>query len=60
MRRPILAIVLLLGAIAGFGSGIVSVVHYHREHRAAFEQHIADVCVEAAHRAAAAEGAHER
>jgi len=51
MRRPILAIVLALGAIAGFGTGVASVIHHHREHRAAFEQHIADVCVEAAQRA---------
>ncbi|MEO0325362.1 MAG: hypothetical protein AAF447_20565 [Myxococcota bacterium] len=43
-----------LTALAGFGSGVHHLAHHARHHhhrRAAFERHVADVCVEAARRA---------
>jgi hypothetical protein len=51
MKRPILVIVLALGTVAGFGTGITSAIRHHRAHRAELVQHIADVCVQAAKRA---------
>lgn len=50
MRRKGLILVLALGAIAGFASGLYG-CHYHGvERRQAFEDHIADVCTRAAER----------
>jgi hypothetical protein len=50
MRRKGLIVVLALGAIAGFASGLYG-CHYHGvERRQAFEDHIADVCTRAAER----------
>ena len=50
MRRKALILVLALGAIAGFASGMYG-CHYHGlERRQAFEDHIADVCMRAAER----------
>jgi hypothetical protein len=50
MRRRALILVLALGAIAGFASGLYG-CHYHGvERRQAFEDHIADVCMRAAER----------
>lgn len=50
MRRKALIGVLALGAIAGFGTSLFG-CHYHRsDRRAAFEDHIADVCTRAAER----------
>ena len=50
MRRKGLILVLALGAIAGFASGLYG-CHYHRlDRRQAFEDHIADVCMRAAER----------
>ena len=55
IKRRILIAILGLGTIAGFGSGFAhtawAIRHHHDSRRAAFEQHIADVCVEAAKRA---------
>lgn len=48
MRRPTLILVLALGALGGYASGFASLAHHH-DRRAAFEQHVAQVCVEAAH-----------
>ena len=48
-RRLLLA-ALLVGTIGGFASGFSSLHHRHMDRRAAFERHIADVCVEAAER----------
>lgn len=50
MRRPVLRFVLWLGVIGGFGSAFVHARHCHHHRREAFENHIADVCVQAAHR----------
>ncbi len=47
MKRRILAVVLALGTVAGFASGIHS-MRCHRERRAAFERHVASVCIDAA------------
>jgi hypothetical protein len=60
MKRRILIIVLGLGTIAGFGSGIASAVHHHRAHRAAFERHVADLCTDAAEHHAARRAAELR
>jgi len=50
MRHRALIVVLALGAVAGFGSGLYS-CHYHGiERRQAFEDHIADICTRAAER----------
>ena len=50
MRRKALIVVLALGAVAGFASGLYG-CHYHSlERRQAFEDHIADVCTRAAER----------
>ncbi|HYP76648.1 MAG TPA: hypothetical protein VER12_11855 [Polyangiaceae bacterium] len=50
MRRKALVLVLALGAVAGFASGLYG-CHYHAiDRRQAFEDHIADVCTRAAER----------
>ena len=48
MKRRILVLLLAIGTVGGFASGIASVAHCKREHRDAFERHVAKVCVEAA------------
>ena len=58
MKRKLLIALFGFGTVAGFGSGIASMACWHHrahERRAAFEQHVADVCVEAAYRAREAE-----
>jgi len=50
MRKKALILVLALGAIAGFASGLYG-CHYHGvERRQAFEDHVADLCTRAAER----------
>ncbi len=49
MRRKAWMLVLGLGAIAGFASGIFG-CHYRSDRRQAFEDHVADVCTRAAER----------
>lgn len=54
MKRKLLIALFAFGTVAGFGSGFASLANCHQRHherRAAFEQHVADVCVEAAYRA---------
>lgn len=54
MKRKLLIALLAFGTVAGFGSGIASMACWHHRaeaRRAAFERHVADVCVEAAYRA---------
>jgi hypothetical protein len=46
MRRTIRIILLSAGAALGYGFGFRA-MHDHRDHRQRFEQHIADVCVDA-------------
>ena len=52
MKRKILIVLLALGTVGGYASAC----HHARWHRwqrqQAFERHIADVCIDAAHRAA--------
>lgn len=48
MRRLPLAFLLGVGALVGFGSGVHQLRWQHWARRAAFERHIADVCIEAA------------
>ena len=50
MKRKLLIVLLGFGAIAGYAGGCVSMHHHGFQRRAAFEQHVADVCVAAAHR----------
>ncbi len=54
MKRKLLIALFAFGTVAGFGSGIASMACWHHRaeaRRAAFEAHVADVCVEAAYRA---------
>ena len=66
MKRRFLIALFSFGTVAGFGSGIASMAWWHGHHahqrRAAFEAHVADVCVDAALRAQDGEGppAYER
>jgi hypothetical protein len=48
--RKLIIAGLLLGTIGGFASGFCSLRQHHQGRRAAFERHVADVCVEAAER----------
>jgi hypothetical protein len=48
MKRRILIAVLALGTVGGFGMGFASMRCNARHRRAAFEQHVAKVCVDAA------------
>jgi hypothetical protein len=48
MRRPFLILLLALGAILGFGSGIHQLRWHSWARRAAFERHVAEICVDAA------------
>jgi len=48
MRRPLLVFLLGLGALLGFGSGIHSLRWHSWARRAAFERHVAQICVDAA------------
>ncbi|MBI5517638.1 MAG: hypothetical protein HY909_27960 [Deltaproteobacteria bacterium] len=51
MRRRILIVLLSLGVVGGFGSGIAHLAHcrgHHRARREAFERHVAQVCTQAA------------
>lgn len=49
MRRKALMVLLGLGAVAGFASGIFG-CHYRNDRRQAFEEHVAEVCTRAAER----------
>lgn len=53
MKRRLLIALLGFGTVVGFGSGFASVAacgSRHAERRQAFEQHVADICVDAARR----------
>ena len=54
MKRRLLIVLLTLGTIGGFGSGIASMRWHAHARRAAFERHVAAVCVDAKRRAAEA------
>jgi len=51
MRRSILVPLLALGTIGGYGAGFASMACHSHARRAAFERHVAAVCVDAARRA---------
>ncbi len=52
MRRPFLMILLAIGTVAGFGSGFASMHgRCHGGGGSRFEQHVADICTQAARRA---------
>ncbi len=48
MRRKALIVLLALGTIGGYASGFASMRSCHNHRRAAFEHHVAKVCVDAA------------
>lgn len=48
MRRPLLVFLLGLGALTGFASGLRELHWHHWARRAAFERHVAELCVDAA------------
>jgi hypothetical protein len=48
MKRRILVVLLALGTVGGFASGLASMAKCHSSQRAAFERHVAKVCTEAA------------
>jgi hypothetical protein len=48
MRRSVLILLLGFGVLLGFGSGLRQLRWHHSARRAAFERHVADVCVDAA------------
>ena len=54
MRRDVRIVLLTAGVLIGFGSGFHSLAMRHREHRLAWERHVAGLCVDAAR------GAHPR
>jgi hypothetical protein len=51
MKRRIVMAILAAGAIAGFASGFHGMCRHREGRRAAFERHVAAVCVDAARRA---------
>ncbi len=48
MRRKVLIALLALGTVGGYASGFASMRHCNANRRQAFEQHVAQVCVDAA------------
>lgn len=48
MRTRMLAFLLAVGAIFGFASGVHQLRWRHWARRAAFERHVAEICVDAA------------
>lgn len=48
MRRKLLIGLLALGTVGGFASGFASLRHCREARRQSFEQHVAQVCVDAA------------
>jgi hypothetical protein len=48
MRRRILMVLLAFGTIGGYASGFAHMHACQRGREAAFERHVADVCVNAA------------
>lgn len=54
MRRKALIVLLALGTVGGYASGFASMRWCHQQRRAAFEQHVAQVCVDAARQSDAA------
>jgi hypothetical protein len=48
MRRPFLILLLGFGVVLGFGSGIHQLRWHRWAQRAAFERHVAEICVDAA------------
>jgi hypothetical protein len=48
MKRRILMVVLALGAVGGYASGFAHMHRCHASREAAFERHMADVCLASA------------
>jgi hypothetical protein len=50
VKRRIVMAILAAGAIGGYAMGFHGAFHRHHDRRAAFERHVAEVCVDAARR----------
>lgn len=48
MRRPFLIALLALGTVGGYAAGFASLHGHGHARRAAFERHVANVCIDAA------------
>lgn len=48
MRRRILMVLLAIGTVGGYAAGFARAHACHRAQTAAFERHVAEVCVDAA------------
>lgn len=48
MRRRMLMVLLAIGTVGGYASGFAHMHACHRARTAAFEHHVAEVCVDAA------------
>lgn len=48
MKRKLLIGLFAFGTVAGYGSSFACFKHRHEHRRAHFEQHVAQVCLEAA------------
>lgn len=57
MRRKALIVLLALGTVGGYASGFMSMKHCNSQRRAAFEEHVAKVCVDAARKEDASQAA---
>jgi hypothetical protein len=51
MRRRLAIVLLTLGTIGGYAAGFASLKCHHQARRQAFEQHVANICVNAAKQA---------
>lgn len=52
MKRKLLLIALALGTVAGYSSALYHHSHQRRARHAKWQQHVADLCVQAAQRRA--------
>jgi hypothetical protein len=59
MKRTIVMVLLAMGAVGGYASGFAHMHRCGREHQAAFERHVADVCVAAAKGSSPRAASHE-
>jgi hypothetical protein len=48
LHHPLGRALLVVGAVAGFGSGFHSLARHHEHRREDFERHVAQICVDAA------------
>ena len=58
MRRKFAIALFALGTLVGYGSGFASLACHRRARQRAFEQHVAQVCVNAAQNTLRQQGQH--